>query len=366
MGEGGRAGAIRMAIAAAAAVILLLLPATALADVTITFTPPAGADVNAQDTPPQYFRTDNPQPTIGIEVSGAATLHCRLDMADVPCGPALPGCAAALCASFRPASPLAGRPPSVHDLDVEATDSHGNTISGNVQGFTVDLTPPRIDFYGIDVEHSLRPLFNFVVSDDQPSAGFITVNDTASCSFGRLHAPQQWTRCPPTGGSPGARYRLPPRHIDYRLWIRGVDDFGRATVIHRDYDPVPCAVHASPPRHLRDVALSGVTVRVQCSYVHGVELGLWPVAVNGRVYAHSPAQTVATRLLLGGLRVHGHGSHWTARPRLRLDSQFVGQALRFHSTRFLLTACPDWPAHDNPCGDRSLDSSWSYLTFTAN
>jgi hypothetical protein len=349
----------------AGVVTCLLLPGAALASVTIDFTPPPGAHLSTEDLPPHYFRTANPQPTIGIEASGPATLTCRLNDSVVPCGPALPGCTAALCASFRPAAPLRGRPASDYQLDVEATDSHGNPLGDNEQGFTVDLTPPKIAFFGVDVLNSLRPVFTFNVVDDQPSSGFIRVNDTANCSLGLLNAAPKWGSCPSPGSETGAAFHVPRRHVDYRLWIRGVDDFGRATVIHRDYDPVPCAVHATPPRRLRDVALSGVPLRVNCSYVHGVEIGIWPIAVNGHVYTHSPAQTVSNRLLLGGLRIRGHGSHWTARQHLHMASQFVNQALRFQSTRFLLTACPDWPAHENPCSDRHLDASWSYLTFTA-
>jgi hypothetical protein len=344
--------------------------AAALGDVTVTFQPPGGAHVLAIGSPPYQFRTNEAQPTVGIEASGGSQLSCTLqDFSDkppvtAPCGPPMPGCAAALCGSFRPSAPLAGRPTGEYDLEVEALDAAGNQLGNRAdQGFSVDLTPPLARVDTPITRNPLRPAFPYNVEDDSTTDAHI--EDTVSCSFGRLGAPAVWGACPAADVDTltAAVYRVPARHIDYRFGVRGVDDFGRTTYGYREYDPVPCALSLRPPRRLSAVAGGGVPLRVRCSYVGSLDLGLWPMAVNGHVYSHSPAGTVRTRPLIGATRLHGRGPHWSRSYQLRMYPRFAAQARRFHSTRFLVTACPAEP--NNPCSDLRLDARWAYGEFTA-
>lgn len=350
--------------------LMALLAGPALGDVAVTFRPPAGAHVLATGFAPYVFRTSDPQPTIGIEASAGSRLSCTLqDFSDTPpvtapCGAPLPGCTAALCGSFRPSAPLAGRPAGTYDLEVDVLDAAGSQLGSRAdQEFSVDLTPPRAKVDTPIARNPLRPAFPYHVEDDSTTDAHI--DDTISCSFGRLSAPVVWGSCPTTvvDTLTAAPYRVPARHIDYRFGVRGVDDFGRTSSAYREYDPVPCALSLRPPRRLSAVAAGGVPVRVRCSYVGSVDLGLWPMAVNGHVYARSPAGTVATRPLVGASRLHGRGPHWSRSYRVRMYPQFAAQARRFHSTRFLVTACPADP--DNPCSDLRLDARWSYGEFTA-
>jgi hypothetical protein len=357
----------RRTVVALAAATLSLSTGVADAAVNLSFQPPPGVHLSTEDLPPHYFRTTSTQPTIGIQADGGAAIRCGLDVLPSeagPCGPPLPGCTAALCASYRPSSPLAGRPASAHDLAVTVVDSSNQIVAESDQGFTVDGTPPAVRFDNVDRDNPLRPVFGFRVLDDQPSAGFITVTDSFTCALVPVHANPAFGRCPapPSDNEVSARYRVPRRHRDYRFWVKAVDDFGRTTTAHRDYDPVPCALKVSLPHRLRSVA-AGILVRVDCSYVGTVDLGLWPMAVNGRTFARSPAQTVSGRPLLGAVRLRGKSTHWTARRRLMMTRSFASQTLGFHSVRFLLTACP--ASQLNPCSDRHLDASWSYLSFTA-
>jgi hypothetical protein len=346
---------------------LVLLPAAAaLGDVTVTFRPPAGAHVLVSGFSPYEFRTTDPQPTIGIEASEGSQLLCTLqDFSDAtpataPCGPPLPGCTAPLCGSFRPSTPLAGKPAGEYDLHVEVLDSGGNQLGNPAdQGFSVDLTPPAVTLDPPIATTPLRPAFSFEVQDDATTDAFI--EDTVSCSFDRLRAPVVWSSC----ASPtSAVDRVPARHIDYQFGVRGVDDFGRTTYAYREYDPVPCALTVRPPGRLSTVAAAGVPLRVRCSYVRSVDVGLWPMAVNGHVYSRTPARTVKIRPLLGAIRMHGHGSHWSKSYQLRMYPQFAAQARRLRSTRFLVTACPT--ESDNPCSDLAFDVRWSYAEFTAH
>ena len=129
--------------------LMALLAGPALGDVAVTFRPPAGAHVLATGLAPYVFRTSDPQPTIGIEASAGSRLSCTLqDFSDTPpvtapCGAPLPGCTAALCGSFRPSAPLAGRPAGTYDLEVEVLDAAGSQVGNRAdQEFSVDLTPP--------------------------------------------------------------------------------------------------------------------------------------------------------------------------------------------------------------------------------
>jgi hypothetical protein len=358
---------VTLGLFAALCAALVVLPATtALGDVTVNFRPPAGAHVLTSGFPPYEFRTTDPQPTIGIEASGGSRLTCTLQNfsnatpVTVPCGPPLPGCTAAVCGSFRPSAPLAGKPAGEYDLHVEVLDAGGNQLGSPAdQGFSVDLTPPAVTLDPPIATKPLRPAFSFDVEDDATTDAYI--QDTVNCSFGRLDAPIIWSSC---AGLTSTAYRVPARHIDYRFGVRGTDDFGRATYAYREYDPVPCALTVRAPRRLTTVAATGVPLRVRCSYVSSVDVGLWPMAVNGHVYSRTPARTVKTRPLLGAARLHGHNSHWSKSYDLRIYPQFAGQARRFRSTRFLVTACPTVP--DNPCPDRALDVRWSYAEFTAD
>jgi hypothetical protein len=346
---------------------LVVLPATpALGDVTVTFRTPAGAHVLARGFSPYEFRTTDPQPTIGIEASEGSQLLCTLqDFSDMtsttaPCGPPLPGCTAPLCGSFRAATPLAGKPAGEYDLQVKVVDSGGNQLGNPAdQGFSVDLTPPTVTLNPPIAAKPLRPAFSFDVQDDSTTDAHI--EDTVSCSFGRLGAPVVWNTC---ASLTSAAYPVPARHIDYRFGVRGMDDFGRTTYAYREYDPVPCALSVRPPRRLSTVAATGVPLRVRCSYVSSVDVGLWPMAVNGHVYSRTPARTVKIRPLLGATRLHGHGRHWSRSYALRMYPQFAAQARRFRSTRFLVTACPADP--NNPCSDLAFNVQWSYAEFTAN
>lgn len=357
-------------LAALTGALLFLPAAAALGDVSVTFRPPAGAHVLSTGYPPYEFRTTDPQPTIGIEASGGSQLRCTLqDFSDnppitAPCGPPLSGCAASLCGSFRPSAPLDGRPAGEYDLEVDVLDSAGNQLGSRAdQGFSVDLTPPVATVGPAIATKPLQPAFSFDVEDDSTTDAHI--DDTLSCSFARLGARAIWGPCPTAEVDTltAAVYRVARRHIDYRFGVRGIDDFGRAAYAYREYDPIPCALSVRPPRRLSTVAARGVPLRVRCSYVGSVDLGLWPMAVNGHVYARSPARTVSSRPLLGAVRLRGHGRHWSRSYRLRMYPQFAAQARRFRSTRFLVTACPADP--NDPCSDLAFDVRWSYGEFTA-
>jgi hypothetical protein len=346
--------------------LVVLPPAGALGDVTVTFRPPAGAHVLTSGPSPSEFRTTDPQPTIGVEASAGSQLLCTLqDFSDTepitrPCGPPMPGCAAPLCGSFRPSTPLAGKPAGQYDLQVEVLDSGGHQIGNSAdQGFSVDLTPPTVTLRPAIATRPLKPAFSFDVQDDATTDA--PIQDAVSCSFGRVGAPVVWRACPsPTA----ATYRVAGRHIDYRFGVRGIDDFGRPAYAYREYDPVPCALSVRPPLRLSTIAASGVFLRVRCSYVSSVDVGLWPMAVNGHVYSRTPAGTVKRRPLLGATRLHGHGPHWNRSVRLRMYPRFAAQARHFRSTRFLVTACPADP--ENPCSDLAFDVRWSYAEFTAH
>jgi hypothetical protein len=361
-----RYGRLMLRLLAALCALIMLSPTGALGDVTVTFRPPAGAHALTSGLSPHEFRTTDPQPTIGVEASEGAQLLCTLqNFSDAPavtrpCGPPMPGCAAPLCGSFRPSTRLAGKPAREYDLQVEVLDSAGNQLGNPAdQGFSVDLTPPTVTLDAPVATKPLRPVFSFDVEDDATTDAHI--QDAVSCSFGRVGAPIVWSACPrPTS----AAYRVPARHIDYRFGVRGIDDFNRAAYAYREYDPVPCALSIRPPRRLSAVVATGVPLRVRCSYARSVDVGLWPMVVNGHVYSRTPAATVKNRPLLGAARLHGHGRHWSRSYQLRMYPHFAAQTRRFRSTRFLVTACPTDP--DNPCSDLALDVRWSYAEFTAH
>ena len=97
--------------------LALILPAGAAAAPAITFVAPAGAHAYPDQTPEgplgyteaaDAFRTTQVQPVIGIEADAGAQLQCHADsvFATQPCGPPLPGCSSAVCASYRPSAPL--------------------------------------------------------------------------------------------------------------------------------------------------------------------------------------------------------------------------------------------------------------------
>jgi hypothetical protein len=230
------------------------MPGSAAADPTITILPPAGAHVDKSDSPPPYFRTANPRPTLGIEADAGSQLRCIFDQKPGisvdwgPCGPPLPGCSAAVCASYRPPSPLRGRDAAaMHHLDVQLVDSGGDELARAFQEFTADFTPPAVSVTdSTDPLNPFRPIFSFEVFDDEYGDPALA-EDYTDCSLTRLGAPAAWHRCPtstnPFTKKPGhegvIRFRVARRHIDYRFQVRGTDDLGRSTTKGVDFNPVP-------------------------------------------------------------------------------------------------------------------------------
>jgi len=331
-------------LAVLAAALAASAPAAAAAP-TIAFTPPPGAHVNTADPPPSYFRTTQTQPTIGIEASASVDLRCRVDDLGGPwqaCGPPLPGCGAVTCASWRPAAPLRS---GEHELDV-STDG---TYIAESQSFMVDTTPPAVvlgrDF---EADNPLQPVFNVDATDDDQMEPDLAT-DRIDCALTRLGGTPAWKPCP---ASRRLSYRLPRRHVDYRVWVRGTDDFGRTTIRHLDFDPVPCALAIRRPGSLRSLASSGLLVHVTCSYARRADVALY-VLRSTHSYPEPP--------LVAGLTVRGRGQHFSFRRRLRLFRSALAPTRRFPHVTFMLTACGSTVCPEGP--STAADISWVRFTL---
>lgn len=347
---------LRRRVIPLAALLALAAAAAPAFAATISISPPAGAHVDQQDAPPQYFRTADTQPTLGIQADAGAQVQCSLDQlpdAWGPCGPALPGCAAALCASFTPPSPLLGvAGDSMHVLDVHLLDAGGHRLANAGQSFTVDTTPPTTTAR-VTSDDPLRPSFSYSVGDDEYGDPRLA-SDVADCSLAPLGAPAVWRGCGDTQGE--VSYRVPRRHADWRFQVRGTDDFGRSTTATVDFDPVPCALRASRPRTLGRVIRSGIPLRLDCSYVSSVDVLLLPLAVNGHRFA-SAQHALGNRPVIGELTRRLRGAHAVLRTRLRLFRDAAAQTRAFRSVTFMVAVCPG-----GGCEALTPDMSWAQLT----
>lgn len=314
--------------------LALLLPGAAAAASDITFVAPAGAHAYPDQTPegpvgyteaPDAFRTTEVQPVIGIEANAGAQLECHPDSVFVtqPCGPALPGCSAAVCASYRPPSPLS--PDSTSEpggffLAVDLLDSSADTLDSQWLNLDVDTTAPTtvLDSVG-RFSNPFRPTFTFEVSDSNTVGGHAV--DHADCSWTPAGRGPVWAACPLRFGdgsfSPSP---LPDRHQLYVFDVRGTDDFGRSTVASGEYDPVPCALAIRRPSKLSVLLFSGVRMRVSCDTLRQAEVGVYAYALNGRRYA-SPRGAVSELPQLGRLSLHSATPGFTVRRLLRLSGR---------------------------------------------
>ena len=315
--------------------LALILPGAARAASAITFVAPAGAHAYPDQTPegpvgyteaPDAFRTTQVQPVIGIEANAGAQLECHPDSVFVtqPCGPALPGCNAAVCASYRPPSPLS--PDSTSEpggffLAVDLLDSSGDTLDSQWLNLDVDTTAPTTRLDSIDIpsrfSNPFRPAFTFEVSDSNMVGG--STVDHADCSWTPAGRAPVWAACPLRFGDGSfTPSRLPDRHQLYVLDVRGTDDFGRSTVASGEYDPVPCVIAIRRPAKLSGLLVSGIRMRVSCDTLRRAEVGVYAYALNGRRYA-SPRGAVSELPQLGRLSLRSATAGFTVRRLLRLS-----------------------------------------------
>jgi len=251
------------------------LPAAAAAEPTVTIAPVGGRLVHSY---PLDLRIAEAQPRFAISGTEGTALRCNLDSASsggspvfTPCGAPDPSCAASVCAIYTP-PPLAGGPHFLA-VELEGHDEEGNatTATGNLM-FDVDTTPPETD---LGVEGHERPTAagppapwgaDFTIWDDDPLAP-----DSAQCSFTKAGASPAWETCASglrSGG--GAEFhgpKVPNRHQDWLLQVRGVDDFGRAdpSPAAYEFDPVPCVLRKVSPVSIQRLIAKGLSVTVSCS-----------------------------------------------------------------------------------------------------
>ena len=355
--------------------LALVLPAGAVAARRITFVAPAGARAYPDKDPegpvgfteaPDAFRTTQVRPVIGIEANAGTRLQCHPDSVFVtkPCGPRLPGCNAAVCASYRPSSPLAPDStsgPRGHFLAVDLVDSNGNTLDSEWLNLDVDTTAPvtRLGRIGIPstLSNPFRPTFTFEVGDDNGVGG--SAVDHADCSWTRTGRHPVWAACRlKNGGGSFSPPRLAHRHRLYVLGVRGTDDFGRSTTASASYDPVPCALALRRPANLSMLLSSGIQMRVSCDTLHRAEVGLYAYALNGRRYA-SPRGAVSELPLLGLVSIRSRPLRFTVRRRLRL----YGAARReFRQARSLSVVFAAGAPDNIEAG--IADDTLSYATLT--
>jgi hypothetical protein len=210
------------------------LPEQATADLAVTFVAPSGAHVYADQAAngpvgfteaPTAIRTTDPQPVIGIEADGGSQLQCHFDSVFVtqPCGAPEPGCNAALCASYKPASPLTPDSSpmfSGHFLAVDVLDADGNPVTSVWLNLDVDTAAPVTHLDSVrgvvfvsDPIAPLRPAFAFSVRDGNDVRGNI---DRIECSWQPAGTPPAWYVCAPRLRLfPGARRDFRPvRSLD--------------------------------------------------------------------------------------------------------------------------------------------------------
>jgi hypothetical protein len=353
--------------------VALVMPQIAAAAPGITFVAPAGALAYPDQDPegpvgydeaPNALRTTQLQPVIGIEADSGTQLECHPNSIQTtqPCGPPLPGCAAAVCASYQPSAPLTpdSSPLSTGNfLAVDLLDASGDTLASEWLKLDVDTTAPvtNLDDAGTNqVDNPFRPTFTFLVTDSNYVGGVI---DHAECAWTSAAQTPSWSACRLTNGagsfSPGV---LPHRHRLYTLSVRGVDDFGRYTTASSSYDPVPCALSVRRPARLSSMLSSGIRVRVSCDTLSHAEVGVYAYALNGKRYA-SPRGAVSEFPQLGALNIHSRATVFTVNRRLTL----YGAARRsFRSARSLSVVLAAGNADVIDAG--IADDTLSYQTLT--
>jgi hypothetical protein len=330
--------------------IALALPLTASAAVSVTFVAPSGAHVYADQAPdgpvgfteaPTAIRTTDPRPLIGIEADGGTQLQCHFDSVFVtePCGAPEPGCNAALCGSYQPASPLTPDSSpmfSGHFLAVDVLDADGNPVTSVWLNLDVDTAAPithldsvRGVLFVSDPNTPLRPPFTFSVRDGNDVGGDV---DRIECSWQPAGTPPAWYVCASRTGTTNARApALPARHRLYLVQVRARDDFGRSTASAAQYDPVPCAITVHRPINLAQLFASGIPLTVDCDAISRAAVGVYSFGFNGR-RTDSPRGAVSNSPLLGQLSLGLHDPKSDVRRRLRL---FSGARRDFRPVRSL-------------------------------
>ncbi len=283
-----------------ALVMALAAPARALAEPTVRIVPPP--------TVGEAMLTGDPRPTLGIEASEAefegVQIQCSIDDAQPgPCGPPLAGCTAALCASFRPASPLAD---GTHDFVAGWYASNGGLLLWGSFLFTVDATPPKVRL-GSPGGSPWEP--SFLASVETAAAVPISVH--LECSLTPLGGTPAWSSCKENRSAeliPGQR--LPRVRRDYSFWFRATDQLGHSSQAARvDFNPLPCAVRARAVS-IGALLSRGLPVHINCSFSHHDAANVYFVYRDG-----SPVETEENPVL--GFKVfRGKGAHWSSSARL--------------------------------------------------
>jgi hypothetical protein len=318
-------------------ITLLALPQGALADPSITFIAPPGARSYADQAlgpvgyaeAPTAIRTTDRRPLILIRGNAGTQLQCHFDNIQVDpqvCGGPSPGCPAAVCGSFQPATPLGpdtGEFTRSHFLAVDLVDSEQNVLASTWINIDVDTSPPVTS---VDSEHGvltlagqrpqpLRPRFGYEVTDQNSVGGFV---DTTSCSWAPVSAPPAFHRCAAHQGtgsiSPGLLAR---RHRLYRLEVRGTDDFGRSTVASGVYDPIPCVLSLARPGGIGKLVSSGIQTRLSCDTLRQVTVAVYAFMVNGKRFS-TPQGAVEQNPILGLYKVSSRSGPIKITRRLRL------------------------------------------------
>lgn len=300
-------------------VVALGLAAPAAAEDQIIVTPVTAGALSSDSG---YFRTNDPQPTFSIQAPEGIRAVCTVapwDSANSiagPCGPPLPGCTAAYCASYRPASPVNG----AYLLTVQTYDEFGTELGIGGITYAVDHTPPDTSVQLASEIGDLRPFFDVAAKDDDPLSANV---DTFQCSLGRLGAPPTWASCSPAlDGSAQAPFAVPRRHIDWQMQVRAVDDLGRPdpTPASARFDPVPCVIKAHNVSISRLIS-SGIPVTVQCSYFRHVALWMFSLDTNGK-HRVSIKYAMSHRLPLGQVAVNGKTPRFKVTKKLRLYKHY--------------------------------------------
>ena len=352
--------------------LALIVPAGAAAAPAVTFVAPAGAHAYPDQTPEgplgyteaaDAFRTTQVEPVIGIEADAGAQLQCHADsvFATQPCGPGLPGCTAAVCASYRPSAPLtpdSTSGPGGFFLAVDLLNSSGDTLDSQWLKVDVDTTAPTTVLDSIGrFSNPFRPTFTFEVSDSNTVGGNSV--DHAECSWTPAGGSPAWAACPLRFGD--GSFRPPPlahRHHLYVVDIRGTDDFGRSTVASGEYDPVPCALAIRRPANLSGLLSSGIRMRVSCDTLRQAEVGVYAYALNGRRYA-SPRGAVSELPQLGRLSLRSPTPAFTVHRLLRLSGRARRAFRKARSLSVVLAAgAPD------TINAGIADDSLTYVTLT--
>jgi hypothetical protein len=265
-------------------------------------------------------------------------VQCAYDQLDfAPCGPALAGCTAVVCASFTPPTAISGE----HGLSVLLYDTDGTQLAMAGDSFNVDTTPPTTFIDSGPSGAMFQPSFTFEARDDD---SFDNPLVTAQCSVTSVTAAANWTACPTTsqGGQTRIPTKLPDKHRDYRFQVRAVDDFGRpdATPAFVDFDPVPCGVTVRHPSNIRSLIASGMAVHVSCSFSSSVQVKFFLLGANGQKPL-SPSVATNSKPTLGLSKFHGPKRSFSHAGRLKLFSFWAKDMAKFHSVIVCVEASND-------------------------